>query len=78
MKWLREKPEDINELDEAKIFEDQRMGGRGDEIEVELEAEKKPVVATTSRKPGRKIAASKRRGANGGSPMDMDGVGNGG
>lgn len=78
MKWLREKPEDINELDEAKIFEEHRTGGMGDEIEVEVEAERKPVVATTGKKPGRKIAASKRRGANGGSPMDMDGVGNGG
>jgi casein kinase II subunit beta len=76
MKWLREKPEDINELDEAKLFEEQRRG-TGDEIEVEVEAESKPVVATGT-KPRRKIAASKRRGVNGGSPMDMDGVGNGG
>lgn len=78
MKWLREKPEDINELDEASLYEQQRTGGRAGEIEVEAEADKTPVVATSSRKPGRKIAASKRRGANGGSPMDMDGVGNGG
>lgn len=78
MKWLREKPEDINELDEASLYEQQRRGGRAGEIEVEAEADKTPVVATSSRKPGRKIAASKRRGANGGSPMDMDGVGNGG
>lgn len=78
MKWLREKPEDINELDEAKLFEEQRTGGRGEEIEIEAETDTKPVVATTSRKPGRKIAASKRRVANGGSPMDMSGAGNGG
>ncbi|KAE9985663.1 hypothetical protein EG328_007077 [Venturia inaequalis] len=78
MKWLREKPEDINELDEATLYEQQRTGVRADEIEVEAEADMKPVLATSLRKPGRKIAASKRRGANGGSPMDMDGVGNGG
>lgn len=78
MKWLREKPEDVNELDEATLYEQQRTGGRVDEIEVEAEADIKTVVAASSRKPGRKIAASKRRGANGGGPMDMDGVGNGG
>jgi casein kinase II subunit beta len=79
MKWLREKPEDINELDEAKLFEEQRTGGgMGEEIEVEAEVERKPVVTTQAKKPGRKIAASKRRSANSGSPMALDGVGNGG
>jgi casein kinase II subunit beta len=70
MQWLRDKPEDVNKLDEAKRYrEEQEKPTTKDG-----EAEANVPDAEPRRK---KAAVRKRRGVNGvgGSPMDMDGGG---
>jgi casein kinase II subunit beta len=73
MQWLRDKPADINELDEAKKFTEEHEGPVEDERD---EAE----MPDAEPRPRKKATVRKRRGppgANGvgGSPMDL---GNGG
>jgi len=74
MKWLREKPYDINELDEARRYIEERDPQAGEDGEGE---EEMPDATPQAR---RKIAARRRRGVNGvgGGPMEMDKIGDGG
>jgi len=75
MQWLRDKPADINELDEARRYRDEHDGLVKDDDEGD------DGVADAEPRPRKKAAVRKRRGVNGAagaSPMDMDGQGNGG
>ncbi|KAK7702294.1 casein kinase 2 regulatory subunit [Botryosphaeria dothidea] len=91
MKWLRLRPADVNELDEACIFQERRRvlvedideedeGEEGDSTMMDAAVEGVPVA------PRKKAVARRRRTANGsavaaggrGSPMDTNGVGEGG
>jgi casein kinase II subunit beta len=70
MQWLRDKPDDVNELDEAKRYREEQESVANKDGEVEADM----ADATPRRK---KAAVRKRKGVNGvgGSPMDMDGGG---
>ena len=81
MKWLRSKPDDVSELDEERRFEELRIqeenGDEDDEIDEDekmVDAEGAPLTHNRKMAPARR-----RRQANGGtSPMDTNGIGDGG
>lgn len=78
MQWLRDKPSDVNELDEARRHREEQEAAGVDVGDGEGDV---PDASVATVKPRKKAAVRKRRGVNGvgagGSPMDMDG-GNGG
>jgi casein kinase II subunit beta len=74
MQWLRDKPSDVNELDEARRYRDEQEAAGVDVGDGEGDV---PDLNVAVAKPRKKAAVRKRRGVNGvgatGSPMDMDG-----
>lgn len=74
MQWLRDKPLDINLLDEANRFQEEN------EVQIKDGDEEEAAMPDAEPQPRRKAAVRKRRGVNGvgGSPMDMDRMGDGG
>ncbi|EOD45499.1 Casein kinase ii beta subunit [Neofusicoccum parvum] len=93
MKWLRMRPADVNELDEARIFHERRREMVEDIDEEDEEGEDSTMMDANAAAaegvpvvPRKKAVARRRRTANGsvvtaggrGSPMDTNGVGEGG
>lgn len=89
MKWLRMRPADVNELDEARIFHEQRRELVNDIEEEDEEGEDSTMMDAAAEGvpvPRKKAVARRRRTTNGsavaaggrGSPMDTNGVGEGG
>ncbi|KAF2761814.1 casein kinase II beta 1 subunit [Pseudovirgaria hyperparasitica] len=82
MKWLRSRPDDINELDEAKRFwEDQEevLEDEGTEMEEEAMDGQQGIDADEGSAIAASVKKARKAQLNGGvSPMDTNGVGEGG
>jgi casein kinase II subunit beta len=75
MKWLREKPGDINELDEATRFEEDQHGNAGDQMDGE-DAEGSALDAGTgkgkARRKSSRLQVNGTAAPSGGNPMDVE------